>query len=221
VACDAAICGGCAKEIHHRQYCADHVTPCERCAAEVPADLAQRCHLTHATYCLACALACVECGLVTRRDLLKPAPSGRGLVCPDHLVACGTCGAGLLPRDASLCPGCGRHHCPDEAPTCQECGLPTCHDCTPGEGDRCPVCSDLQPVEPEDERLALAREALGALPAQTWLYAEAYGHVVVEWHGRLGSWGRVALSPDGEVLATCKYGTMAALFQEAASLFKR
>lgn len=221
VACDAGVCSGCVKEIHHRQYCADHVTPCERCRAEVPADLAQRCHLTSAIYCLACALACVECGLVTRRDLLKLAPNGRGLVCPDHLVECGTCGTGLLPRESSHCPGCGRYHCLEEAPACPECGLPTCHECTPEDTDRCPVCAQLQPIDAEDPRLAKAQEALADVNATTWLYAEAGGHIVVEWHGRLGAWGRIALSPTGEVLSSCRYGAAASLFQEVASFFRR
>ena len=221
VACDAGVCSGCARDIHHRQYCADHVAPCERCRTEVPADLAQRCHLTGANYCLACALACVECGLVTRRDLLKPAPNGRGLVCPDHLVACGTCGTGLLPRESSHCPGCGKYHCLDEAPVCQECGLPTCAECTPEDVDRCPVCAGLQPVEADDPRLGPAHDALPDVSAGIWLYAEAMGYVVVEWHGRLGAWGRVALSPTGDVLASCRYGAAASLFQEVVSLFRR
>lgn len=221
VQCDAGVCGSCVREIHHRFYCADHVTPCERCRTEVPADLAQRCHLTGAIYCLACALACVECGLVTRRDLLRPAPNGRGLVCPDHLVACGTCGTGLLPREASLCPGCGKYHCLDEAPACHECGLPTCHACTPADADRCPVCSALEPVEPEDPRLESARAALPDVNAVTWLLSEVARHVVVEWHGRLGAWGRVALGPDGEIVSTCRYGPAASLMQEVAAFFRR
>lgn len=221
VACDAGVCSGCVREIHHRHYCADHVTPCERCRTEVPADLAQRCHLTSAIYCLACALACVECGLVTRRDLLKPAPNGRGLVCPAHLVACGTCSAGLLPREAALCPGCGKHHCLDEAPACQECGLPTCHACTPEDEGRCPVCAALQPVEADDPRLEAALAELSDISATAWLYAESGGHVVVEWHGRLGAWGRIALSPAREVISTCRYGAAASLMQEVASFFRR
>ncbi|MBM3270339.1 MAG: hypothetical protein FJZ01_22115 [Candidatus Sericytochromatia bacterium] len=219
--CDSPVCPSCAREIHHRQYCADHVADCERCRAEVPGDLAQRCHLTGVSYCLACALACVECGLVTRRDLLKFAPSGRGLVCPDHLVACGTCQAGILPREAAHCPGCGKHHCPEEAPFCQECGLPTCRACTPDDQDRCQVCAALTPADEDDPRLETVLAAMPDLEARTLLLAEMRGYLVAEWHGKLGAWGRVALSPTGEVLAECRYGPVAALWQEVVSLVRR
>ncbi|MBM3275573.1 MAG: hypothetical protein FJZ00_10485, partial [Candidatus Sericytochromatia bacterium] len=220
-ACETPVCGGCVREIHHRQYCSDHVTPCERCQNDVPADLAQRCHLTGATYCLACALACVECGLITRRDLLKFAPNGRGLVCPDHLVPCGTCTKGILPRESAHCAGCGKHHCPEEAPTCQECSLPACRTCSPEEEHRCKVCSNLEPIGTEDTRLDAAKAILGDTPVQTWLHAGSNGYAVVEWQGRLGAWGRITLTPAGEELSSCRYGAIAALFQEVRGLIRR
>jgi hypothetical protein len=220
-ACETSVCSGCVREIHHRQYCADHVSPCERCQNDVPADLAQRCHLTGATYCLACALACVECGLITRRDLLKFAPNGRGLVCPDHLVSCGTCAKGILPRESAHCAGCGKHHCPEEAPTCQECGLSACRSCSPEFEPRCKVCSSLEPIEVDDARLDAAIAILGDTVVQTWLIAESQGYAVVEWQGRLGAWGRISLSPSGEELSSCRYGAVAALFQEVRGLIRR
>lgn len=216
--CQSPLCSGCAREVHRRTYCADHVSICERCQTEIPGDLVQRCHLTSATYCLACALACVECGMVTQRSLLKSSASGRGLVCPDHMLPCGTCKTSLMPRDANFCPSCGRHHCAHEAPTCTECGLSCCLACHPDDDDRCAVCTDLELADESDDRLAAAKAALGDISANTWLVAESNGYVVAEWHGRLGSWGRVAVSPTGEVLSLTKYGAFKAFFQEMAGL---
>ncbi len=215
--CECPLCPSCARQMHGHTYCAEHVLTCDRCGSEISADLAQLCHLTDTPYCVACAVACVECGKITRRDLL--APAGRGLVCPDHLIACGTCELPLLPREAEQCASCGRYHCPDEAPPCAECGLPTCRSCTVAGENRCGVCSQLVEVSPDDERLEPALAAVKDPHARRWLFARAAGgHIVVEWHGRLGAWGRTSLSPGGEVLASCQYGPVAALLQEVAGM---
>lgn len=218
--CAEPLCPSCSLELHRRIYCTEHILSCERCHFEIPFDLVQRCHLTGATYCVACAMACVECGKVTRRELLVSA--GRGLVCPEHLVACATCAMPLLPREASVCASCGRHHCPNEARGCSECGLVTCGSCKAEGESRCGVCSQLEEVPADDSRLGAARSAVGEASAQRWLLAQAAGgHVVVEWHGRLGAWGRTALSPEGEIVAMCRYGPVAALIQEVAGRIGR
>ena len=215
--CESPLCPSCARTMHGHTYCAEHVLTCDRCGSEISADLAQLCHLTDTPYCVACAVACVECGRITRRDLLSPA--GRGLVCPDHLVSCGTCDTPVLPREAEQCASCGRYHCPDEAPPCLECGLPTCRSCTVAGENRCGVCSQLVEVAPDDVRLEPARAAVKDPHARRWLLARATGgHIVVEWHGRLGAWGRTSLSPGGEVLASCQYGPVAALLQEVVGI---
>ena len=215
--CGIPLCPSCARQMHGHTYCAEHVLTCHRCGSELSADLAQLCHLTDTPYCVACAVACVECGQITRRDLLSPA--GRGLVCPDHLVACGTCDVPVLPREAEQCASCGRYQCPNEAPPCPECGLPTCRSCTVEGENRCGVCSQLEEVSPDDERLEPARSAIKDSHARRWLLARASGgHIVVEWHGRYGAWGRTSLSPGGEILASCRYGPVAALLQEVAGI---
>lgn len=218
--CRSPICTGCTREVHRRKYCSNHVGQCDRCKTEIPTDLVQRCHLTTACYCQACALACVACGLVTRRDLLRSVSGGRGLVCPDHLEACGSCGVAILRRENASCAGCRHHFCAADADCCLECGLLTCVACRKGLGGRCAVCAALEEVDQGDERISSIRTSLGGMTAHTWLLAERNGYCVAEWQGRFGSWGRIALSPSREILSRFHCGPLKGMAERVANLLK-
>jgi hypothetical protein len=90
-----------------------------------------------------------------------------------------------------------------------------------GPAGRCAVCSTLQSVPAEDERVLQLAALLGLGKGLSWLYAERSGFIVCEWQGRLGSWGRAAISPDGDKLARYDYGPLAALFQDVSALMGR
>ncbi|MBU6428631.1 MAG: hypothetical protein KGR26_06460, partial [Cyanobacteria bacterium REEB65] len=220
--CRRPSCAGCSIELVGRHYCLEHVSNCERCQNEVPDELGQRCHLTNAFYCVACALSCLECGKVTKRELLQPAPGGRGLVCPSHLVSCPACQTGLLPRESTECATCDRKYCSDDVPACPQCGLPTCAECFAREEGRCGICLQLAPVAADDLRLGQALLILPDQGANRWLLAEGEtGYRVVEWHGHFGAWGRLALSPQGDVVYSCDYGPVKAWIQEIGAIIAR
>lgn len=182
---------------------------CTRCGIESPSEAVQRCHLSGIAYCVVCAMSCQECGQITHRDLLRPNPGGRGMICPDHFFACSSCNQQATARNTFKCPGCQTRHCHSHAHFCSDCGMPACHGCEPVKGKGCAACNSLAPVKPSHDRICLL---LGLMPhlqrfGTRWQLAEAGDLCLIEWQLPLGQRGRLVLSvPDLSLLSQREKG---------------
>ncbi|GEM_PF-2294013 len=175
---------------------------CDRCGTETPVPLVQCCHLTATPYCVACALDCVECGKVTRRNLLRPSPSGRGMVCPDHLITCATCQASALPRETFKCPICEERHCLAEADHCPSCAMPACRRCSRVVLGHCLACAQLKRVREDHPHVAIVRSQYPDLARRrlTWRWSKAGEFALIEWRSLSGAQGRFILNTQDHLL---------------------
>lgn len=195
---------------------------CDRCGTETPDALVQRCHLTETPYCVACALDCVECGKVTRRNLLRPSPSGRGMVCPDHLITCGTCHQSALPRETFKCPICEERHCLAEADHCPSCAMPACRRCSRVVLGHCLACSQLKRVRDDHPHVAIVRAQYPDLARRrlTWRWSKAGEFALIEWQSLTGAWGRFILNTqDHLLLSQTRQSAMANLSSRVLGYF--
>lgn len=191
------LCPACVERLVAMHTPASRTMPsCSRCGTDVAESAIQRCHLTETPYCMACAVRCVECDQVTQRDLLRPNPSGRGMVCPDHLQACATCDEAELPRQMFECPSCEKRHCQRDASRCPSCETPACRRCTRTLEDHCRACARLKPVPAHHPHVELVRTLYPHLARgqRTWRWSKAGEYALIEWKRPLGSWGRVVLN---------------------------
>ena len=195
---------------------------CDRCGTETPQVLVQRCHLTQTPYCVACALDCVECGKVTRRNLLRPSPSGRGMVCPDHLISCATCHDAVLPRETFTCPICEERHCLDEADHCPSCAMPACRRCSRVVLGHCLACTQLKRVRPDHPHVQIVRAQYPDLARRhlTWRWSKAGEFALIEWQSLSGAWGRFILNTqDHLLLSQTRQSAMAHLSSRVLAYF--
>lgn len=200
-----ACCHRCAARHRAASAGAPEVLPtvaCDRCGTETPETLVQRCHLTRTPYCIACALDCVECGQVTRRNLLRPSPSGRGMVCPDHLITCATCQESALPRETFTCPICEERHCLAEADHCPSCSMPACRRCSRVVLGRCLACTQLKRVREDHPHVAIVRSQYPDLAKKrlSWRWSKAGEFALIEWRSLSGAWGRCILNTQDHLL---------------------
>lgn len=195
---------------------------CDRCGTETPESLVQRCHLTQTPYCVACALDCVECGKVTRRNLLRPSPSGRGMVCPDHLITCATCQTSALPRETFKCPICEERHCLAEADHCPSCQMPACRRCSRVVLGQCLACTQLKRVRPDHPHVAIIRAQYPDLARRrlTWRWSKAGEFALIEWQALSGAWGRFILNTqDHLILSQTRQSAMGNLSSRVLAYF--
>lgn len=182
---------------------------CTRCGIESPAEAVQRCHLSGIPYCVVCAMSCQECGQITHRDLLRPNPGGRGMICPTHYFACALCQQQVTSRDTFPCPGCQTRHCHMHAHFCDDCGMPTCPSCRPTREKGCSACAGLAPVKATHDRVQLLLSLMPQLQrfGVRWQLAEAGELCLLEWQLPLGQRGRIVLSPqDASILSQREKG---------------
>jgi hypothetical protein len=197
-------------------------TACDRCGTETPESLVQRCHLTATPYCVACALDCVECGKVTRRNLLRPSPSGRGMVCPDHLITCATCHQGALPRETFVCPICEERHCLAEADHCPSCAMPACRRCSRVVLGHCLACTQLTRVRADHPHVAIILSQYPDLARKrlSWRWSKAGEFALIEWRSLSGAWGRFILNTqDHLLLSQSRMGAVAHLSHRLMAYF--
>lgn len=177
--------------------------PCVRCGVMTPLATVARCHLSEAPHCVVCALRCQACGKVTSRELLRPNPAGRGMICPDHALPCATCQGSVLARESFTCPGCAARHCRSHAEACPSCGMPSCASCA--RAGHCKACRTLGRVGPDHDLVRVVRglyPELGGWGMQ-WRLAEVGDLALVEWTAPMGHGGRIVLvTDDYHVLAT-------------------
>ncbi|HEY9856402.1 MAG TPA: hypothetical protein V6D05_11730 [Stenomitos sp.] len=178
--------------------------PCSRCGVMTPHEAIQRCHLTGAAYCVVCAVTCHDCGEVTARELLRPNPSGRGMVCPDHTIRCNSCHLSVLPRETFTCPACKERHCHSHSSLCPDCGMPTCIRCAREREGHCGACSALKRIRSDHDLVRVVHELLPSLKrlGLGWRLAEVGEYALLEWRAPLGRRGRLILSTQDYFLVS-------------------
>ncbi len=200
------VCHRCAPEAEAAEAQAPKrlAEPCTRCGVMSPHEAIQRCHLTQTAFCVVCAVTCHDCGEVTSRELLRPNPNGRGMVCPDHAIRCQSCHLSVLPRETFTCPACKERHCHAHANPCSDCGMPTCIRCAREHGDHCAACSALKRIRSDHDLVRVVHELLPALKrfGLSWRMAEVGEFALLEWRAPLGRRGRLVLSTQDYYLVS-------------------
>lgn len=190
------ICERCTWRLAYPTAQRPEPEPCSRCGVPVPHDAVQRCHLSQVSYCVVCALACDACGKTTAREKLRPNPTGRGMICPDHAIACSSCHEQVFPKETFTCSSCSERHCHAHATPCPSCGMPSCIRCARGHQGPCTVCAKLGRVSPRHHLVGVAQGMFPSLKrwGLSWKIAEAGELALLEWKSLTGRRGRLVLA---------------------------
>lgn len=191
-----AICERCTWRLDYPSAQRPDPEPCSRCGVLVPHDAVQRCHLSEVSYCVVCAMACDACGKTTAREKLRPNPSGRGMICPDHAIACTSCHEQVFPKETFTCSACNERHCHSHATPCEACGMPTCIRCARAHQGHCTVCAKLKRVGSRHQLVTVAQGMFPSLKrwGLSWKLAEAGEFALLEWKAPTGRRGRLVLA---------------------------
>jgi hypothetical protein len=141
-------------------------------------------------------MACDACGKITAREKLRPNPSGRGMICPDHAIACTSCHAQVFPKETFTCSECKERHCHSHATPCAACGIPSCIKCARAHPGQCTVCAKLARVRPRHPLVTVVQGMFPSLKrwGMSWRLAEAGDLALLEWKTPTGRRGRLVIA---------------------------